>query len=580
MPKSDLVAYNNKPEEELCGVGTRQTYKIQHQQFNHDLSSNRSLHVEVGGETLSVGGGEEYDLLHTSELLSLLKIRDKEMSALVKCLHDAVQDRDNLEAQLQQDRDLMKSRFCDDDSDSILESRLTEENDNRVELSRGDTFNNGTWWHPTAIQLKGKEETTVEQNSTPNDGGDCKTNLSLVAPLPASPRSVSLYHHETSSHYSLVSSSNSSSMHTLLQGLVETLSAPRDFTLPSDLPSFANCVQDAAVGLFGVDAAHLYIVNAARGDLQLCFTNDGVGNKDGSVMKQEQPQNQTSSLSSVVPHSVSFGKGLVGTAAITAQPQISVDVGIGNTDHLTETLCMPVMLLKACSSNTTDMWHESKGLDEEDDDDLESENVEVLGVLHLSRLSLHNEEGDLEEDLGIGFTGDDARVVATFCGQVALALSSLQRRIVLCHRLEEVAREKTRVVVQRNNGEDDDMARELQRLRARLSVAEARLIARKKRGATKKPWRWDQTVEKGMFYSKHIAALIEKQREMQSTVLLLNSENATLRHDLEKERAARKQEREAEQQLLPVLVGLRKLHDIDTKCVEKHKRQKKRNARL
>ncbi len=562
MIRSNLVAYNKS--EELCGGTQAQAQAHQSQQQHDDLSSNRSLHVEVGEATANAG---EYDVLHPAELVSLLKIRDKEMSTLVKCLHDAVQDKDNLEAQLQHEMNLMRSRFCDEVA--TLESRLTEENDNRIELSRRNAFST---WHLTAMQLKEKE-TIMERNPTPDDDGGYNNHLSLMAPPPASPRSVSLYH-ETSSHCSLVSSSSSSSMHTLLQGLVETLSAPPDFTLPSDLPSLAKCIQDVAIGLFGVDAAHLYVVHAARGDLQLCLPNDRVGNEEGSeddVMKRKQHQTSLSG----VPRSVSFGKGLVGAVAITAQPQVSVDIDPENPDYSIEILCMPVML--RARSNTTAMWHESKRLEIEDDD-LESEDVEVLGVLHLSRVSLHNQEGgDLEEDLGIGFTGDDARVVATFCGQVALALSSLQRRAVLCHKLEKVEREKTRVV-QRINGEDV-MTRELQRLRACLNVAEARLIARKKRGAGKKPGRWGHTVERGMFYSKHIATLIEKQRDMQSTVMLLNSENLRLRQDLEKERDERELEKEKEQRLLPVLVGLRQLHDIDTKCVEKHKRQKKRNVR-
>ncbi len=567
---SELEAY--KSGELYSGGGGTQSQVHQNQHYTDLLSSSNSpLHIEVG-----VADGSGYDKLHPAELVSLLKIRDEETKTLAKRFHDAVNDKDTVQAQLQHEMVLLRSHLCDEVA--TLQSRLTEEIDNRMELSRRNAFST---WHLTAMQLKEKEKLT-EQSPLPDNDGDAN-HLSLMAP-PASPHSVSLYHHETSSHYSLVSpSSSSSSTHALLQGLVETLSAPPDFSLPSDLPSLAKCVQDVAMGIFGVATAHLYVVDAPRGVLRLSHPNGNIDHEDseGDVMKRRNNHHYQTTSSGGAPRTVSLGKGLVGTAALTAQPRTSVDIIPETPAHSIEILCMPVML--RARSNTTAVWHDSKRLEVGDYDDLESEDVEVLGVLRLSRVSPFNKEsgGNLEEeeeDLDVGFTGDDARVVATFCGQVALSLSALQRRIALCHKLEEVEREKTTRVIPRVNCKDV-MTKESRRLRARLNVAEARLIARKKRVTGEKPGRWGHNVERKLFYEKHIATLIEKQRAMQSTAVSLNSENTKLRSDLEKERKEHAQDKEKEQRLLPVLLGLRQLHEIDTKCVEKHKRQKKGNVR-
>ncbi len=525
--------------------------------------------------------GDEYSKLHPAELISLLKIRNEAMSTLAKRLHDTISEKSALQGHMQHEMDLLESKFRK--KVAILQSRLTEENNNRMELYRRNVFS--TWRLITAMQLKEKQKSMEERRRPPSPDNDGYNNhLSLIAP-PASPHSISLCH-ETSSHYSMVSSASSSSTRALLQGLVETLSAPPDFSSPSDLPSLAKCVQNFAMGLFGVGTAHLYVVDAARGVLNLCIPNGRLGGNEeseGDVMKWKKKEDQIT-LTSGVPHTVLFGKGLVGSVALKPLPQFSIDIHPETPDRSIEILCMPVML-RASSDTTHSVWYESKHLEVGDDDDLESEDVQVLGVLRISRMSFVNQDGnDLEEDLGIGgFTGDDARVVATFCGQVALALSSLQRRVELCHKLEEIQKEKT-TVIEGIHGNQNAMTREMQRLRARLNIAEARLIAaRKKRVvAGEKMGRWDRRSteeERGLLYSKRISALIEKQRAMQSTAILLNSENARLRRDLEKERDERAQDKEKEQKLLPVLLGLRQLHERDTKCVEKHKRQKKRSVR-
>jgi hypothetical protein len=205
----------------------------------------------------------------------------------------------------------------------------------------------------------------------------------------------------------------------LLEQLVECLAAPVDFAVAASIPELCALVSEAVASHFKLQSAHLYIVDSARGEARLARSGAAHG---------------------LVPARESLGQGMVGVCASSAHPvgrhvflaggggpptfpgtsplnsplspQASrLGIPVGAPVSSTSTPPGQAILCVPCMVRARAPPPERPLSDERGDEDSA---VEVLAVLRVGR------------DLPCCFSGDDARALSAYCGQIALCLSSLQ----------------------------------------------------------------------------------------------------------------------------------------------------------